>query len=83
MNKAKVKPYEIEVGGQYYYQGANTMEKGMLYEAEVIGIYQYHIVMEIKPVVNPESLHFTDVTPYTWSIAISEIGRTENLYRRN
>lgn len=83
MNKVIVRPSDIEVGDKYYYQGANTMEKGQLYEAEVVGIYQHHIVMEIKPVVNPLTLHFTDITAYRWSISKNNIGRTENLYRRD
>lgn len=83
MERHKIPLSMIMVGEKYFYQGANTMESGQLYEAEVVGIYRHHIVLLIQPVKSDDSFQLYETKPYTWSITKVAYGRTEHLYRRD
>ena len=72
----------IKVGDTYIYDGESTLTKGQVYDAEVISITNYLIVLSIR--LKHTSQGFAAVAeaiPYNKSILKQDIGSREHLRR--
>ena len=77
LNLIQVRLKEIQIGDHYIYRSANSITKGATYDAEIVKITQCLIVVDLL-LADDRSM----MQSYRTAIQISELGRTERLYRR-
>ena len=76
----QIKDRDIKLGAHYEYRGRSAITPGLTYDAKVIKITPWLIVLDLTAKKDDGSLG--DPMPYSFAIQRIDIGRTERLYKR-